>query len=94
MENEQKVHDLKVQLTTVQGHHKESMDQLGEKSRHLAALKTDLAKSQQQNQALSDEVGICNHYSILSSFDFRNNKLSDFRNNKLSVKCLLPLCIK
>lgn len=56
LENEQRVHDLKVQLTTVQGHHKESMDQLGDKSRQVAALKTDLAKSQQQTQSLTDEV--------------------------------------
>jgi chromosome segregation ATPase len=57
LDNEQRVHDLKVQLTTVQGHHKESMDQLGEKSRQVAALKTDLAKGQQQNQSMNDEVG-------------------------------------
>lgn len=56
MENEQRLHDLKVQLTTVQGHHKESMDQLGEKSRQVAALKTDIAKLQQQNQGMNEDV--------------------------------------
>ena len=56
MEQEQRTHDLKVQLTTVQGHHKESMDQLSENSRQLAALKTDCHKSQQQNSALTEEV--------------------------------------
>ena len=56
MDQEQRTHDLKVQWTTVQGHHKESMDQLSENSRQLAALKTELHKSQQQNQALTEEV--------------------------------------
>lgn len=56
MDNEQRVHDLKVQLTTVQGNHKESMDQLGEKSRLVASLKTEVAKLQQQNQSMTEEV--------------------------------------
>ena len=56
MENEQRLHDLKVQLTTVQGNHKESMEQLGEKSQQVAMLRTELSRMQQQNQAMADEV--------------------------------------
>ena len=56
VENEQRVADLRVQLATVQGNHKESMDQLSDKSRHVVGLKTDLDRSQQQNQAMAEEV--------------------------------------
>ena len=56
MQNEERLHDMKVQLTTVQGNHKESMEQLGEKSQQVALLKNDMSITQQQNQSLSDEV--------------------------------------
>ena len=56
VDSEQKVADMRVQLTTVQGNHKESMDQLRDKSRQVVVLKTDLDRTQQQNQAMADEV--------------------------------------
>ena len=56
LENEQRVHDLKVQLTTLQGNHKESMEQLGDKSQQVAILKTEISRLQQQNNAITDEV--------------------------------------
>ena len=56
LENEQRVHDLKVQLTTLQGNHKESMEQLGDKSQQVAILKTEISRIQQQNNAITDEV--------------------------------------
>ena len=56
MESEQACHDARVQLTTVQGHHKEGMEQLSERSRQLAAHKTELARMQQQNISMRDEV--------------------------------------
>ena len=56
LENEQRVHDLKVQLTTLQGNHKESMEQLGDKSQQVAILKTEISRVQQQNNAITDEV--------------------------------------
>ena len=59
LENEQKVHDLKVQLTTLQGNHKESMEQLGDKSQQVAILKTEMSRLQQQNQVITDEVMVC-----------------------------------
>ena len=57
MESEHATHELRVQLTTVQGHHKEGMEQLGDRSRQLAAHKSELARMQQQNIAMRDEVG-------------------------------------
>lgn len=60
MESEQTVHNLRIQLTAVQGHHKESMEQLGDRSRNLAALKTELARMQQQNASMNDEA--CKFY--------------------------------
>ena len=59
MESEHMAHDMRVQLTTVQGHHKEGMEQLCERSRQLAAHKTELARMQQQNITMRDEVGAC-----------------------------------
>jgi len=56
MESEQVAHEARVQLTTLQGHHKESMEQLSERSRQLAAHKTELARMQQQNVSMRDEV--------------------------------------
>lgn len=57
MEADAKIHELKVQLTTVQGNHKESMEQLTEKSRLLATIKTETAKLSQQNNSMKEEVG-------------------------------------
>ena len=74
MDQEQRTHDLKVQWTTVQGHHKESMDQLSENSRQLAALKTELHKSQQQNQALTEEVKKTRKLSFKPQFIYRKLK--------------------
>lgn len=56
MQNEERLHDMKVQLTTVQGNHKESMEQLGEKSQQVAMLKNEISRMSQQNQSLSDDV--------------------------------------
>lgn len=50
-------HDLKVQLTTLQASHKETLAQLADKAKHGAALKADLERAQNQNQALAEEVG-------------------------------------
>ena len=58
MDREQQVADQKVQLTTVQGNHKEAMDQLAEKSRQVAALKTDLDRVKQKNHSMAEEVGV------------------------------------
>jgi len=56
MSSEQECHDLKVQLTTVQGHHKEAMDQLAEKSKQLASNKVQLERALQEDSDLSQEV--------------------------------------
>ena len=56
VDREQQVADQKVQLTTVQGNHKEAMDQLTEKSRQVAALKTDLDRTNQQSHGMAEEV--------------------------------------
>ena len=56
VDREQQVADQKVQLTTVQGNHKEAMDQLAEKSRQFVALKTDLDRTNQQSHAMAEEV--------------------------------------
>ncbi len=58
MDREQQVADQKVQLTTIQGNHKEAMDQLAEKSRQVAALKTDLDRVKQKNHSMAEEVNI------------------------------------
>ena len=56
VDREQQVADQEVQLTTVQGNHKEAMDQLAEKSRQFVALKTDLDRTNQQNHAMAEEA--------------------------------------
>ena len=45
-----------MQLTTLQGNHKESMEQLGDKSQQVAMLKTEMSRLNQQNQVITDEV--------------------------------------
>ena len=57
-EGDQEVNDLRLQLTTLQGGHKESMDHLSEKSRQVVALKTDLDHTLQQNQAMAHEIAM------------------------------------
>lgn len=56
MDSQQQIHDLKVQLATLQGNHKETMDQLGEKSRMVVSFRTELDKSGRQNENLTEEV--------------------------------------
>ena len=59
------MHELRVQLTTVQGHNKESMEQLAERSRQLAGQKSDLARLQQHNVSMREEVSFL-AFSIFS----------------------------
>ena len=58
VQTDQKAHELKIQLTTVQGNLKEVMDQLDEKSKQASTLKTDLSRTQQQNESMEEEVSV------------------------------------
>ncbi len=49
---------MRVQLTTVQGNHKEAMDQLAERGKQIVALKTDLDHMNQQNHAMAEEIAV------------------------------------
>ena len=69
VDREQQVADQKVQLTTVQGNQKEAMDQLTEKSRQVATLKTDLDRTNQQNHAMAEEVRKIKKISDIFAWD-------------------------
>ena len=56
MEMAQAVHDLTAQLTTLQGNHKETVDQLSAKTRQVVALRNDTERATQQNESMADEV--------------------------------------
>lgn len=56
MEGQQLANDLKAHLTSLQGNHKETLDQLGEKSKQVVVLKTELDRVGHQNLAMSEEV--------------------------------------
>lgn len=56
MGSEQRLHDIKIQLATLQGNHKETLEQLCEKSKLSAGLKNELERTYQQNQAMAAEV--------------------------------------
>ena len=53
---EQSVYDLRVQLTSIQGNHKEAMEQLQERTHQLAVTKNDMTRVQQQGHAMAQEV--------------------------------------
>ena len=50
--------DLKIQLTTLQGNHKELLDQLSDKSKQLVTFKSDVDRINQQNHSLADELAL------------------------------------
>ncbi len=56
MEYQQEAQELRLQLTTLQGQHKETVEQLTEKSKHLLSAKTDMDHTSQQNHAMAEEV--------------------------------------
>ena len=56
MVSEQQVADLRVQVTTTQGNHKESMDQLADRGKQIVALKMEQDRLGQQNQTMQEEV--------------------------------------
>ena len=58
LEAQQQVHDLKVQLTTLQSNHKETFEQLSDKSKLIVALKSELDRISQQNHSMSEEVSL------------------------------------
>lgn len=58
-ESKQNGHELKVQLTALQANHKETTDQLNDKTKLAAQMKTDIANLAQQNQSMAEEVGVC-----------------------------------
>ena len=78
VDTEQRAKDLKVQLTSLQANHQETMEQLGEKSRLVVSLKTELDRMQQQNQSMADEV------VLLCVFSF-----SGIINNEINVSSYL-----
>ncbi len=47
-----------MQLTALQANHKETVDQLNEKTKLAAQMKTDIANLAQQNQSMAEEVGV------------------------------------
>lgn len=83
MDNEERLHDMKVQLTTVQGNHKESMEQLGDKSQQVAMLRTEISRTQQQNQAMSEDVRLLWITSLRYCFIHYAGNLS-FMDQKIS----------
>ena len=56
MVSEQQVADLRVQVTTTQGNHKESMDQLADRGKQIVSLKMEQDRLGQQNQTMQEEV--------------------------------------
>ena len=55
---EQSVYDLRAQVTSVQGNHKEAIEQLQERTHQLAVTKNDMTRVQQQGHAMAQEVGL------------------------------------
>ena len=47
---------LILQLTSLQANHKETFEQLSEKTRHVASLKNEIERVNQRNHALTEEV--------------------------------------
>ena len=63
---------MRVQLSEVQGQHKEAMNQLGERATLAAKLQNELSRADKQNQSLSEEVSPTNTLStkkLLLSID-------------------------
>jgi hypothetical protein len=56
VESQQLVHDLRLQLGTLQGNHRETMDQLSEKSKHVVTLKMELDRVSNQTSSMAEEV--------------------------------------
>ena len=54
---------MRVQLSEVQGQHKEAMNQLGERATLAAKLQNELSRADKQNQSLSEEVSPTNTLS-------------------------------
>ena len=68
MIQEQLVHQLKLQLSSMQTRRKEDREQLSEKSYHLASNKSELSRMQQQNVLMSKQV---NSYLNLLTFYYQ-----------------------
>jgi hypothetical protein len=58
VESQQTVHDLRLQLGTLQGSHKETVDQLNERSKQAVMLKTEVDRLTHQNASMAEEVSI------------------------------------
>ena len=56
LEAQQGGHDSGVQLTSIHAQHKETVEQLAERSKAAAQLKADLDRVSQQNAQMSQEV--------------------------------------
>jgi predicted nuclease with TOPRIM domain len=68
VENQQLVHDLRLQLGTLQGNHRETLDQLSEKSKQIVLLKAELERISNQNSSMAEEVR-SKHWA--SYYDFK-----------------------
>ena len=76
MENQQQIRDMRVQLSEVQGQHKEAMNQLGERATLAAKLQSEISRVDKQNQSLSQEVS--QTYASDSYFLFLCELVSNF----------------
>ena len=56
IESQQLVHDLRLQFGTLQGSHREAVDQLSEKSKQLVMLKAEVERINSQNSSMAEEV--------------------------------------
>ena len=56
VDSQQLVHDLRVQLTSLQAGHKETQDQLSDRSKQVVMLKTEMERLSQQNTSMAEEV--------------------------------------
>jgi hypothetical protein len=56
VDSQQLVHDLRLQLGTLQGNHRETSDQLSEKSKQVVTLKTELDRLSNQGSSMAEEV--------------------------------------
>jgi hypothetical protein len=57
VESQQQVLDLRLQLGTLQGNHRETLDQLSEKSKQVVLMKAELERISSQNSSMAEEVG-------------------------------------
>ena len=79
------------QLTSLQTNHKETVDELGDKSRQVLALRNELDRMSQQNHALADEVAMYENktrqlrLNLNNAQDLHRQQAQEVR--KIGMKC-------